>query len=132
MRLGVLESPFAHEGQIPRNVAYAKFCVLDCLKRGEAPIASHLLYAHPEVLDDKEPLQRALGMIAGRAWYRVANAIVLYTDFGISDGMQKAIDLAHNMHPGIALEMRTLDKAIVERLRMQYEIPAKRAGKRRR
>ena len=38
----ILESPYA--GDIERNVKYARMAVRDSLSRGEAPIASHLLY----------------------------------------------------------------------------------------
>lgn len=120
MRLVVLESPYAHENQIERNVHYAKLGILDCLKRGESPIASHLLYAHPEVLNDKKPLERALGMIAGRAWYRVANALVFYIDFGMSSGMNTAHQLAINMYPSLVVEMRTLPKDIMTGFHAAY------------
>lgn len=68
MRLVIIESPYA--GPTPEavaaNVAYARACLLDSLLRGEAPIASHLLYT--QVLDDTVPVQRALGIAAGLAW----------------------------------------------------------------
>ena len=38
----ILESPYA--GRVEENVAYARAAVRDSLLRGEAPIASHLLY----------------------------------------------------------------------------------------
>ena len=37
----IVESPYA--GDIETNVAYARAALRDCLSRGEAPIASHLL-----------------------------------------------------------------------------------------
>ena len=43
MVLVLLESPYA--GYVERNLAYARACMRDCLLRGEAPFASHLLYA---------------------------------------------------------------------------------------
>lgn len=63
MRLVVLESPYA--GDVERNVRYARAAVRDCLDRGEAPIASHLLYTQPGVLDDLVPAERAMGIEAG-------------------------------------------------------------------
>lgn len=89
MRLVILESPFA--GDIEENVSYAKKCVLDCLLRGEAPIASHLLFTQPGILRDEIPEDRKLGIEAGHQWMRVADAIVVYTDRGISTGMSKGI-----------------------------------------
>lgn len=38
----IVESPYA--GDVERNTAYARAAVRDCLMRGEAPFASHLLY----------------------------------------------------------------------------------------
>ena len=42
MKLVVVESPLA--GDVERNVAYAKQAGMDCLRRGEAPYASHLFF----------------------------------------------------------------------------------------
>lgn len=78
--------------QIDRNVRYARRALLDSLERGEAPYASHLLYT--QVLDDATPEQRQHGLEAGWAWQSVVDAVVVYTDWGISAGMQAAIDSA--------------------------------------
>lgn len=78
--------------QIDRNVRYARRALLDSLERGEAPYASHLLYT--QVLDDSTPEQRQHGLEAGWAWQSVVDAVVVYTDWGISAGMQAAIDSA--------------------------------------
>ena len=92
MRLVILESPYA--GDIDANVEYGRRCLRDCLLRGEAPIASHLLYTQPGVLDDTVPVERRHGIEAGLAWGTVAEATVVYTDLGISSGMQHGIDVA--------------------------------------
>lgn len=89
MRRVIVESPYA--GDIERNVAYARAAVRDCILRGEAPIASHLLFTQPSILDDAKPEERALGIEAGLAWGKVADATVVYVDLGISDGMQIGI-----------------------------------------
>jgi hypothetical protein len=47
--------------------------------RGEAPIASHLLYTQPGVLNDGVPAERAHGIEAGLAWLRAADAIGVLT-----------------------------------------------------
>ena len=65
MRLVIVESPYA--GDVEENVRYARACLADCLARGEAPFASHLLYTQPGVLDDDVPGERALGIAAGFA-----------------------------------------------------------------
>lgn len=95
-RLVVLESPFAGKTQhdVDRNVAYARRCIHDCLARGEAPIASHLLFTQPGVLEDHKPEERELGIASGIAWYRVADHVVFYTDLGWSPGMMRARDHA--------------------------------------
>lgn len=104
MKLVILETPFA--GDVERNVAYARACLNDCLQRGEAPIASHLLYTQPGVLDDNKPPERALGIAAGHAWYRVADAAVVYTDRGMSRGMEEGIRVAREN--GVQIRYRTL------------------------
>lgn len=107
-RLVILESPYA--GDIEANVAYARACVRDALSLGDAPIASHLLYTQPGILDDGIPYQRAWGIDAGLAWGRVAQATVVYTDRGISRGMQLGIDRA--IQEGRKVEYRTLPEGV--------------------
>jgi hypothetical protein len=92
MRLVILESPYA--GEIEHNVKYARACVRDSLLRGEAPIASHLLYTQEGILDDKIPKERNLGIAAGLAWTDHADATVVYIDFSISPGMKFGIQNA--------------------------------------
>lgn len=104
MRRVILESPFS--GDVEANIAYARRCIHDCLTRGEAPIASHLLFTQPGVLDDTIPEERALGIAAGLAWHGVADATVVYTDRGISPGMQHGIAAAQKA--GTPVEYRTL------------------------
>lgn len=103
-RLVVVESPYA--GDVQAHIDYARAAVADCLARGEAPIASHLLYTQDGVLDDDDPGQRRLGIDAGLAWHRVASAVVVYTDLGVSAGMRDAISHAEKV--GIEPEFRTL------------------------
>lgn len=104
MRLVIVESPYA--GDIEHNVAYARAAIADCLRLGEAPIASHLLYTQPGVLDDSIPEERRLGILAGLAWGRVADAAVFYVDRGISLGMMEAEE-RHKLE-GRTIERRTL------------------------
>lgn len=104
MRLVVLESPYA--GDIEKNIAYARAAIKDCLRREEAPIASHLLFTQEGILDDKNPEQRKLGISAGHAWIHTADAVVVYIDYGLSPGMLAAIDVAHRYN--IPIEYRKL------------------------
>jgi len=107
MRLVVLESPFA--GDVEANIEYARKCMTDCLHRGEAPYASHLLFTQPGILDDTIPEERKLGMQAGFCWGEKADATVVYIDRGISRGMEEGIERAKQA--GRPVEMRTLDEA---------------------
>lgn len=92
MKLVILESPYA--GDVEANVEYARRCVRDSLERGEAPIASHILYTQPGILRDGVPEERQWGIDAGLAWASVAEATVVYVDKGVSKGMQYGIENA--------------------------------------
>lgn len=92
MKLVILESPYA--GDIDANVAYARRCVRHSLSLGEAPIASHLLYTQPGILDDSIEIERNWGIEAGLAWKKVAEQSVLYLDRGLSRGMIYGIKAA--------------------------------------
>lgn len=105
MKLVVVESPFA--GNVPLNLAYARRCVRDCLRRGEAPIASHLLYTQEGILNDTIPEERELGIAAGLAWARHAKETALYVDLGVSRGMSQGIVSAMQSERLIAI--RCLD-----------------------
>ena len=104
MKLVILESPYAGTSRFAivrwfqrrRHIRYARACVRDSLSRGEAPIASHLLYTQDGILRDTDPRERAWGIDAGLAWGDVAQATVVYADFGLSSGMRKGIITAHN------------------------------------
>ena len=104
MRLVIIESPFA--GDVEKNIRYARACVRDSLLRGEAPIASHLLYSQEGILNDDVPVERQHGIDAGLAWRTVAQASVVYTDLGISKGMEYGIKAAQDA--GVPVEYRTL------------------------
>ena len=101
MRLVILESPFAASAThtVEQHIEYARACIRDSLGRGEAPIASHLLYTQPGILDDLIPEERQWGIHAGLAWKRVAEYQVFYTDLGWSRGMNYGRDYAldHNL-----------------------------------
>lgn len=103
MKAVVVISPFRNERG---HRTFAKLCMRDCLERGEAPFASHVLY--PLVLADADPDERALGMAAGRVWLQLADKAVVYMDRGVSEGMEADIETA--LLAGIPVERRTLIK----------------------
>lgn len=105
MKLVIIESPYA--GEVQANVEYARRCVRDSLARGESPIASHLLFTQPGILDDTIPSERKQGIDAGLAWLRVAELSAVYIDRGISDGMKYGVGKA--FEAGICVELRRID-----------------------
>jgi hypothetical protein len=106
MRLVVIESPYRARWwwQRWKNIDYAKACLMDSLYRGEAPIASHLLY--PQVLDDFSLDERTLGIHAGWAWRGTAEATIVYEDLGISEGMRLGIEDSRRVN--VPVEYRRL------------------------
>lgn len=92
-KLVVIESPYRgpEAAATAERVAYARWAMQDCLQRGEFPLASHLLYTQPGILEDGVPEQRELGIRAGLEWARWADRTVVYLDMGVSDGMRRGI-----------------------------------------
>lgn len=91
MKFVIVESPYA--GDVERNVRYARAALRDCLNRGEAPFASHLLYT--QALDDATPDERERGIVAGLELAKRADVTYAYCDLGVSPGMQRGIDAAY-------------------------------------
>lgn len=107
-----LESPYAGEGleklqHIPSGIlrrqfciSYARACTLDAFKRGEIPLVSHLAYT--QVLLDSDPAQRFQGIAAHLEVLTLCDKVVIYEDFGVSSGMQKAVEHAGELEMPIA------------------------------
>lgn len=101
IRVTIIESPYAAptpEG-IARNRRYLDACILDCIRRGETPYASHKMLT--DALNDANPEEREIGIAAG---FKMRNALlklshadgidvstVVYTDIGVSDGMRRGV-----------------------------------------
>jgi hypothetical protein len=115
IRLVILESPLTpyNEHTHEEYIGYARKCAYDSLLRNEAPFLSHLLYTQPGVLHDYIPEERKLGIEAGLAWGRVADATIVYVDYGVSRGMKKGIDRARK--EGRTVELREFAGATVSR-----------------
>lgn len=103
MLIVAIESPFKpsdatvdqYQGRYSRaellrqNLIYARLCLLNALMRGEAPLASHLLYT--QVWSEREDLRES-GIMAGMEIHHRVDLIALYVDIGISSGMRFAVD----------------------------------------
>jgi hypothetical protein len=100
----IIESPYA--GDVEGDLTYLRACMRDCLRRGEAPFASHALYTQPGVLDDQAPEERQLGIDAGFAWRHTAGKTVVYLDRGTTEGMRLGIEHARKV--GCTIEWREL------------------------
>lgn len=115
MRLVNIETPYAGKSknsivaffQRWKNRRYARACMRDCLRRGEAPIASHLLYTQRGILCDEVSSERQWGIEAGLAWNKQGEATVVYLDRGLSDGMRLGVLAA--CEAGRPVEYRYLD-----------------------
>lgn len=122
LRRVLIESPYAGDFRIDpdapdfasdfpggsaENIRYLRACLHDSLvKHGEAPFASHAIYTQTGVLDDREPDERRLGIEAGLAWGKLADATVVYVDRGVSPGMKLGIERARS--EGRPVEFRIL------------------------
>lgn len=102
--LVLVESPFA--GDIAKNIRYARACIHNCLVRGEYPFASHLFYTQTGILRDEIPGERELGINAGLAWGKKADKTAVYTDLGMSRGMEYGVKAA--AEAGRPIEYRSL------------------------
>ena len=121
----IIESPYTartSQGLI-LNRNYLRLCILDSIDRGEAPWAGHGFYT--QYLNDRSERDRILGIRLSQSWLFPASRVAVYTDFGISDGMNLGIALA--LRVGIPVEYRTLGREAVESL---SDRPARRAKQR--
>lgn len=105
MQLVLIESPYA--GDVTLNIKFARACMRDSLNRGEAPFAMHLLYTQEGILDDDIPEERNLGIEAGFAWGNYAALSAVYTNLGITPGMEFGIQKAKEA--GRRVEYRELE-----------------------
>lgn len=106
MKLVLIESPYraSTQWELSRNLAYLRALMFDCVQRGESPVAMHGLLT--QVFDDRIPEERKLGIRCHLAWARVADAIVVGVDGGVSPGMIEGIKV--HQGTGMDVELRSL------------------------
>lgn len=95
MRRVILDTPYA--GWSWPLLSYAQQCMMDCLRRQEAPMVSYLLYP---------PMFGPEGMDAGLSWEQAAEAWVVYVDMGMTHNMRKSIERGYAL--GRSVEVRCL------------------------
>lgn len=106
----VVESPFKGTEEYTEEAhrAYLEKCLLDCIKRGETPYASHKQLT--DCLVDSDPEQRAIGISAGISMaifiVRHGGKPAFYVDLGWSGGMTQARDYYDSL--GIGYELRRI------------------------
>jgi len=130
MKRVILETPYNGNDweDIQENIRFARLCGHDCLARGEAWFASHLLYTQNGVLDDRILKERTLGIEAGFAWKEVADATVVYVNRGISKGMH--LGIRKTISKGQPFEYRVLpDYGILTKPKIITITGASGAGK---
>lgn len=106
-QLVIIESPYA--GDLARNKRYLQRAILDCIRRGESPYASHQMLT--EALNDLDPAERRVGIEAGFAWREATEKTVVYEDYGISTGMGYGISEAGRLQatdPSHVIEYRRI------------------------
>ncbi|MCE9635603.1 MAG: hypothetical protein K8T90_07855 [Planctomycetes bacterium] len=79
-----------YRGDVAANVEVARAACREVLRAGDAPFAPHLLY--PDLLDDDVPVERALGIDAGRRWLAMSHEVLVVGP--LSAGMREEIATA--------------------------------------
>ncbi|MGD0729567.1 MAG: hypothetical protein ABR981_05820 [Candidatus Micrarchaeaceae archaeon] len=106
-----IETPYSAPtlSQVAKHIRYTRACVRDSLLKKEIPFASHLFYTQTGILDDNLTDERQRGIMAGKVLIEKLDATtVVYTDLGISKGMELGIKIAKKSKRKI--EYRTLGK----------------------
>jgi len=110
-KLVIIESPFRATPYYTQEQhrLYLYHAVADCIRRGESPFASHLIL--PEVLNDDDDYERALGIRVGMNWGKYADLVAVYSCLGVGPGMKAAIAYYKSLQKPI--EWRRLPDRIV-------------------
>jgi len=91
----VVESPYGGDPEtVARNLRYLRACLHWCVHNGFTPYASHGLLTQPGVLRDELPGERRLGLGGGLALGDLLPVRLVFTDLGITSGMEAGIKRA--------------------------------------
>lgn len=99
-----IASPYRTETQREVYDRYLNMCMLDSIRRSEAPYAPHAYL--PRVLNENSIDGRRRGLEIGLKFLESCQLLAVYKDFGISEGMQGEIDFAKSRK--IKIELREL------------------------
>lgn len=98
-----------YRGDTERNITYARELTRAALEYGYTPITPHLYLT--QALDDENPEERELGMLAGQELLKRCEYILIGSRYGISEGMQQEIMIAHEARLKVlALTKKGLEK----------------------
>ncbi len=110
--LVIVESPYRGKHRA-RNVLYAQLALLDCITKGETPIAAHLMST--QVLNDRIKAERRRGLALAQALIPHCTLMAVYIDLGTSEGMEEAIDIAQGL--GLKVESRAFGEDVLPIIR---------------
>lgn len=99
MKPVIVESPYAanEKHSVKDHELYLRECLRWCLDNRYTPYASHRMLT--DVLNDSVEQERELGITAGLAMASAINTVFVFVDYGLSDGMERAID--HHAQNGV-------------------------------
>lgn len=94
-KTAVIISPFMVEYPSKKDLfyRYAKRCAQDSMRRNEAPLVSHVFY-YDLFGYSTVAIERDLGFNSQLAWIRKCDLVVVYSDYGMTQGMKAAVDYA--------------------------------------
>lgn len=101
-----IASPYRTNYQRETYDRYLIQCLDDSISKGEAPYSSHIYLPLTKSCRDDIPSGRKLGIEISRKFLSICQLLVVYKDFGISEGMQDEIDFAKAIK--IPINIRTI------------------------
>lgn len=110
-----------YRGDRQQNEAFAKMAVSYAIQQEVVPIAPHLLY--PQVLDDDDPIERAIGIVLAKSLLTVCDELWLCGD-RITEGMKAEWELAREMQ----IPVRCVPKQEIQKTAMEELPPLMRGG----